>query len=122
MDEYQPTQPWLQRAWERLSLQCREERLRQAKRREGWLKEMAAKGPQDSEQEALARVAPGVKYASFKRWRERYAAYGLDGLVDGRIPPKSPLSAQVAAELCTLRRADSQIGVDKLIVYAATQR
>src|ERR1700733_12342385 len=106
MKAYHPTQPWLQRAWERLSPSRREVRLGQARKREGWLKEVAAKGAQESEQEALARVAPGVTYASFKRWKDRYAAYGLDGLVDARISPQSPLSAEVAAELCTLRRAD----------------
>ncbi len=60
--------------------------------------------------------------ASFKRWKERYAVYGLDGLVDGRISPKSPLSEETAAELCTLRRADAQIEVEKLVEYAAAPR
>ena len=113
MDEYQPEQPALQRAWARLSVSCRQERLRRAKARECLLNEVAAKAPQESEQEVLSRVAPDVKYSSFKRWKERYAADGIDGLVDGRIPPNSPLSSRAAAELCTLRRADPQIAVEK---------
>ena len=120
--EYQPTQPWLQRAWARLSVSGRQKRLRRARERERWLKEVAARGPQEKEQQALARVAPGVTLSSFSRWKKRYAAYGLDGLVEGRIPTKSPLSAQTAAELCTLRRADPQVGVERLVAYAAEQR
>ncbi len=121
MEQYQPKHPALQRAWERLSVACRQERLRRAKAREQVLKEVAAKAPQETEQEALSRVAPEVKYSSFSRWKKRYAAEGVDGLVDGRIPPNSPLSSKVAAELCTLRRADPQVAVQKLVEYAATQ-
>src|SRR5271155_3639593 len=99
MDEYQPTQPALQRAWERLSVACRQKRWQQAKQRELVLNEVATKAPQETEAQALSRVAPGVKLPSLSRWKKRYASYGLDGLVDGRIPPNSPLSAKAAAEL-----------------------
>lgn len=121
MDEFEPTQPALQRVWKRLSRACRRKRWEQANKRERVLQEVAARTPPETEKAALLRVAPQMNQPSFSRWKQRYAAYGLEGLVDGRIPPKSPLSEKAAEEICTLRRADPQIAVHKLVSYVAGQ-
>ena len=56
--------------------------------------------------------------STLRRWRKRYEEYGFDGLVDWRLPPGVPsMPAEVRGAVCTLRRADPNVGVDVIIEH-----
>lgn len=56
--------------------------------------------------------------SSFRRWQQRYSKYGFDGLIDWRLPPARPsVPPEVRAAICTLRRMDGNMPVDKVIQH-----
>ena len=88
-----------------------------AQQRQKWIEEVDALPPDEAESDAIKRVAPGVERTTFRGWRARYRRLGIEGLIDRRVAPPSPMPAVVRAVICTLRRAEPGIGVEAIIAY-----
>lgn len=70
--------------------------------------------------DALRRVAPNVDRGSYRRWKTIFYARGLEGLIDWRLPPKvEEMPAVVREAICTLRRADPEISVERIVAHVA---
>ncbi len=76
-----------------------------------------------TEPEALARFAPDWHRSTYHGRRRRYRAGGIEGLISGRKGslPKT-LTPEVRQAVCILRRADSQMPVERIadVVLAQT--
>lgn len=118
MSGYVPVHPHLRLVWERLSPAAREARYEEAMERKEVLERFEMLSSQMSERAALREVKTGR--TKFRRWHKRYQAFGVDGLLDWRMPPKSPLTASVVAAICTMRRADPEVSVETIIAHVAT--
>lgn len=117
MPSYEPTDPRLRRVWKKLSEVTRAQRLAEARRRQKIVEAVARRAPRESERRAIKRVAK-VDRSTFRRWQAEYAERGLDGLIDLRLPPREPAMPQAVLEaICTLRRADAQCAVEKIIEH-----
>lgn len=119
MDGYEPKHPHLVRVWERLNAGSRAVRVRDAQRRKEVLGAVEARPRGESERAAIRRLVPAVDRSTFRRWHRRYREYGFDGLLDWRMPPRSPMSDEVRAAICTLRRVDPNMAVELVIAHVA---
>ena len=119
IEGYRPQRPQWLAIWERLPQASQEQRLAEALQREAAIKAVAARKPDESERAAIARVTKSTR-GSFKRWQKRYEQYGLDGLVDWRLPCGVPtMPAEVQAAIRTLRQADPNVDVETIIKHVA---
>lgn len=129
MDSYEPEHPHLKKVWQRLSPEARRKRWEEAKRRERILKLVAGRPDGQSERAAvreLVKTAPEllrqdgqgrivpVDRSGFRRWKERCRLHGFDGLLDWRRPPVSPMPEEVRSAICTMRRMDPEIRVERI--------
>ena len=120
VEGYEPQRPQWAELWKHLSPATRTRRLAAAVKREALLKAVATRKPGESERAAVRRLS-GMVRSSFRRWQQRYAKYGLDGLVDWRMPPKMPtMPPEARAALCTLRRMDANISVATMVQHLVT--
>jgi transposase len=120
VDTFVPTHPPLRRVWKKLNEGARTTRVLEAQRRERILKAVARKRKRESERDAIKRLGEGVDRSTFRRWQDRYRLFGFDGLVDTRLPPRSPETpAAIREVICTLRRADPQCAVEAIIAHVA---
>jgi len=94
--------------------------LGEARERERSLERLTKRRKGESERAALRRLLPGVDRSNFRRWKQRFEEHGLDGLFDWRMPPPSAMTAEVRSAICTLRRADPQVGVESIVEHIAT--
>ena len=119
-EQYDPSNPQCVKAWKQLSPKVQRQRWREATKRRRILVAVEARRGSESERRALRRRFPAVNRSNFRRWKERYAAFGLDGLVDWRAPPcAEEMPGEVRAALCTLRRADPNIDVEVMVEHVA---
>lgn len=96
----------------------REDRLREAGRRENLLKAVAERPRGESERSAIRRRAEAEDRSTFRRWQSRYRDHGFDGLVDWRLPPPPEATPEAVKEvMCTLRRADPEVSVPTIIAH-----
>jgi hypothetical protein len=118
-DDYKPQRPEWQKLWEDMSQEIRARRFSEALERKAAIEAVATREPGESERAALLR-AGGATRSNLRRWKERFAKYGFDGLMDWRLPPQAPTTpAEVRTAICTLRRMDPNIGVDAVVEYVA---
>ncbi len=113
-----PTHPHLCIVWEQISPKSRRQRLREALYREESLKEVqscVASGA--SEREAVALLRPWTTRSTYRRWQKKHDAYGLDGLLDWRMPQQPETPARISEAICTLRRVDPQMDVNVIIEH-----
>ena len=95
------------------------ERLREARRREEVLGTVAKRAAGESERSAIKRLSDEDR-STYRRWKRKYSKYGLDGLVDTRLPPKvESMPDSIREVICTLRRADLQCSVATLIAHVS---
>ena len=119
VDGYEPQRPQWREVWKRLSPASRSRRHAAAVKREAVVKAVAARKPGESERAAVRRLS-GTMRSSFRRWQQRYGKYGLDGLVDWRMPPPMPtMPPEARAAICTLRRMDANISVATMVQHLA---
>ena len=120
-DSYEPSQAQCRRAWDRLGLEAKRRRFAVALRRQAVVQQVTASvRAGESERGALKRLAPGANRSSYVKWRRKYEAFGLDGLIDWRMPPiRAKVTAEVRGAVCTLRRADPNVGVDVIVAHVA---
>ena len=86
---YQPTHPHCRKVWERLDEQGRQERFAEARRRERFLKVVESQVDRgESERQVVKGLAgvDGVDRSNYRRWKQKYEAHRLDGLIDWRMP------------------------------------
>src|SRR5438477_3356317 len=115
MNGYEPVHPHLRRVWERLSQAAREARYRQGMERKEVLGKVEALSAVMSERAALREV--GLDRTTYRRWHKRYLLHGVDGLMDWRVPPQSPVSPQVQEAIRTMRRVEPNVSVEKIIEH-----
>jgi transposase len=113
--DYEPQDPSVVKFWQRVSPELRAQRLAEARQREAWIAQVEARSLDESEAAAIERVVPGVDRTTFRGWRERYRRMGLDGLIDRRMAPESPMPPEVRATICALRRADPGFAVAAIV-------
>jgi hypothetical protein len=89
LDDYQPQRPKWRKLWQSLSQETRAKRFSDALERQAAIEAVAACEPGESERAALRRLSGTIR-SNFRRWKERYAKHGFDGLMDWRLPPKVP--------------------------------
>jgi transposase len=119
VDGYEPQRLQWAELGKQLSPASRTRRLAAAVKREALLKAVATRKPGESERAAVRRLS-GMVRSSFRRWQQRYAKYGLDGLMDWRMAPKMPtMPPEARAALCTLRRMDANISVATMVQHLA---
>jgi hypothetical protein len=119
VDDYQPQRPQWRELWQSLSQETRAKRFADALERQAAIESVAAREPGESERAALRRLSGAIR-SNFRRWKERYAKYGFDGLMDWRLPPKVPTTpGEVRTAICTMRRMDPDIGVDAVVQHVA---
>ena len=119
VESYEPTRAGLCRIWKQLTEPQRAARLAEARRREGVLRTVAKRATGESERAAIKRLSDEDR-STFRRWKREYIRYGLDGLVDTRLPPKTePMPESIREVICTLRRADPQCSVATLIAHVS---
>jgi len=113
-DSYEPSQAQCRQAWERLGLDAKRRRLAVALKRQSVVEQvMASVRAGESERGTLKRLAPEVNRSSYLKWRRKYEAFGLDGLIDWRMPPiRAKVTQEVRGAICTLRRAAPNVSVD----------
>jgi transposase len=80
---------------------------------------VAARADGESERDATKRVVPHEHRSSFRWWQKRYDQQGFEGLIDRRIGPESKMPPEVRAAICTLRRADPNFDVEKIVAHVA---
>jgi len=120
LDEYEPRRPEWRQRWERLQPASRKRRYATAVRREAALKEFEARMGDESERAAARRFSSGAPRTSVRRWQQRYAKYGFDGLIDWRLPPgRMVIPPEVCGAICTLRRADANVDVAVIVEHIA---
>ena len=117
MSAYEHMHHHLRRVWDRLSPAARQARYQQAVKRQAVVEAVAARAPPISERAALRKA--GIDRTKFRRWQRRYRDHGFDGLLDWRLPPKGPVTQEVTAVICTLRRADPDCAVETIIDHVA---
>jgi hypothetical protein len=118
-EDYQPQRPKWRELWQGLSQETRARHYSEALERKAAIEAVAARNPGESERAALRRLSGAIR-SSFRRWKERYAKYGFDGLLDWRLPPKAATTpAEVRIAICTLRRNDPNIGVEAVVKHVA---
>src|SRR5580658_1670047 len=118
MSGYEPVDERLRRIWERRSPKAREARYQQGMARKKMHEEIEALSKRISLPEALREA--GIKPATYRYRHQRYLARGVDGLMDERVPPLSPLTPQVLEVICTMRRADPNVKVEAIIAHVAS--
>jgi hypothetical protein len=100
-------------------LESRNRRFAGALKREERIKALASREPHESERGAI-RERGAAPRATLRRWQVRYAKYGFEGLIDWRLPPeRQKLPPAVRGAICTLRRADANVSVPKIIEHVA---
>ena len=103
-----------------MSEETREDRQREAERREKLLEAVAGRPRGESERSAIKRLAAAEDRSTFRRWKARYLEHGFDGLVDWRLPPRPKLTPEAVREVMyTLRRADPEVSVAAIIAHVA---
>lgn len=119
VDGYEPQRPHWRGLWKRLSPRIRARRYAAALKREAAIKTVTARPAGESERAAVRRLAGSMR-SNLRRWQKRYEKYGLDGLLDWRLPPKKPtMPPEVRAAICTLRRMDANISVEAVVKHLA---
>ncbi len=116
---FQPSHPFLQRIWEKLSSSVRAERYAEAVRRKAVLDLVEDRPAGLSERAAIKALMPATDRSNFRRWRRRYATTGIEGLIDGRLPPNVDTPASVRAAIRTLRQADPNVAVEVIVRHVA---
>jgi transposase len=116
---FEPKHQHCCKVWERLDEDGRNERLAAAQHRERVLKAVDAQMIRGaSERQAVKSL--GVDRSSYRRWKKKYDAHGLDGLIDWRMPPKpEEMPKEVRTAICTLRRADPNVAVEEIVAHVA---
>jgi transposase len=116
---YTPTHPHCCKVWERLDEEGRRERFAEAQWRERLLKMVGAR-VRRGESERSVNKDLGVDRSNYRRWKQKYELYGLDGLIDWRMPPKpKEMPVEVRTAVCTLRRADPNVSVEDIVAHVA---
>lgn len=120
-DRYEPSNTRCRCAWDRLGVKARRQRFEVACKRRDVIEDVTASVRDgESERGALQRLAPWANRSSYRKWKGKYEAYGLDGLIDWRMPPvQSKTTKEVQAAVCTLRRADPQVGVEVIVSHVS---
>ena len=117
METYTPTYPPLVRVWNKLSEELKTERLLEARRREKIVAAVAGRAAGQSERAAIKELAKADR-TTFRRWQERYGKWGLDGLIETRLPPRAESLPDAAREaIRTLRRVDPNCAVEAIILH-----
>ena len=115
---YAPTHPHCCKVWERLDEESQRERLAEAQRRERLLKRVSARIRLGESERRAVKCLEGVDRSNFRRWKQKYDTYGLDGLIDWRMPPKpEEMPLEVRTAICTLRRADANVPVEEIVAH-----
>ena len=114
---YKPKHIKIADIWKRLSPQSREKRLKQAKKRLAIIKALKERPTKESERAAFKRLDIKIDRSTILRWRKKYEEFGIDGLIDVRIGPNSPIAREVRAAICTLRRTDPNIAVEVILSH-----
>ena len=114
---YEPKLPELQAFWGRLSESGKRAHFGGALRKKAALDRVSAGRGGASERAAVGRLLPGQDRTSFRRWQLRYQQFGLDGLVDTRMGPMSPITPELHAVICTLRRNDSEMSAFAIVSH-----
>ncbi len=117
--DFQPRQPDFVRIWAGLSPEVRSERHEEALRREGVLQRVASRPEGASERAAVKELTPPIDRSTFRRWKGRYAEYGLEGLFDWRRPPRVEVPPEIRGAVCTLRQADPNFAVEAVVQHLA---
>ena len=92
-------------------------RLREARRREMIVAAVAGRAEGKSERAAIKELAKADR-TTFRRWQERYDKWGLDGLIETRLPPRAESLPEAAREaIRTLRRVDPDCDVERIIAH-----
>ena len=93
------------------------ERLREARRREMIVATVGGRAEGKSERAAIKELAKADR-STFRRWRERYCKWGLDGLIETRLPPRAESLSEAAREaIRTMRRVDPDCDVEAIIAH-----
>jgi len=76
-------------------------------------------GRGESERQVIKGLV-GVDRSNYRRWKQKYDAHGLDGLIDWRMPPKpEEMPLDVRTAICTLRRVDPNVSVEEIVAHVA---
>ena len=115
---FEPTRPHACKVWERLDEDRRRTRLAEAQWRERLLRQVKALTLTGmSQRQAVTRVE-GLDRSNYRRWKRRYRELGLEGLIDWRMPPvRTRMPDDVRSAICTLRRLDARMAVDKIVAH-----
>ncbi|MCP4120374.1 MAG: helix-turn-helix domain containing protein, partial [Bacteroidetes bacterium] len=114
---YEPKHTKIAEVWKRLSPESREKRLDKAKKRLEIVEALNGRPAGESERAAAIRLDITIERTTLLRWRKKYEEYGLDGLIDVRIGPNSPVPKEIHTVICTLRRADPSIAVKAIMSH-----
>jgi hypothetical protein len=115
---YEPKNPNHQHVWERLSEKQRRQRLEKALKLEATLKILETQQKEDeSQRQAIKRLFPEEPRANIVRWKKDYAKEGLEGLINWAMPPYRGTPLEVRNAICTLRREDPKIKVQRIIEH-----
>lgn len=114
---YEPKHTKVADIWKRLSPKSREKRLNQAIKRLEIVEALKGRSAGESERAAAIRLDIKVDRTTILRWRKRYEKYGLDGLIDVRIGPNTPVPKEISTAICTLRRVDPNISVKAILSH-----
>ena len=117
-EDFEPTQPQLSKVWNALGDTAREGRYLAAQHRyERVMKVVAAMATGQSEREALREVVPDLHRSTWRRWKKRYDAHGIDGMFDWRMPARPRVPAAVKEAIRTLRREDRNRPVEDIVFH-----
>ena len=120
IERYEPKRERWRELWTKWSATVRQERLAAALKRQAQLVEWDADDAPESERSRVRRHPAEITRGSLRRWRERYAKFGIDGLVDWRTPPDAPaMPNEVLIAICTMRRVDPNVDVDMIVEHVA---
>jgi len=120
-DSYEPTHPECRRAWDQLKLEAKRYRFEVALIRRNVIETVtAAVRAGKSERGAVKRLAQRTDRSSYRKWKSKYEAYGLDGLIDWRMPPiRERATQEVQGAVSTLQRADPNVSVEAIMMHVA---
>lgn len=120
LEDFNPQREHWRSVWNELDLEVRRLRYESAVERLRILESVAEEAKKSSERRALKVVAPGTHRSTYRKWKQRFEAHGIEGLVDGRMPPRREKTPpDVVTAICTLRRADPDISVEALVAHVA---
>jgi len=120
VDTYEPKKADWYELWQDWPPELRIRRFSDAQKRQAALQTFVAREPTESERAAVLRKFPKGSRANLRRWQQRYIEFGVDGLVDWRVPPVvQAMPKEVELAICTLRRADPNVDVAVIVEHVA---